>query len=196
MPKRRTIGSNRSSSNFRRQIGSKIQRRRFVKGGGPRLKIHVGGIYLLPPILIFTIGDTTLEMIGGKNHDFVIWTDLKPRHADSSTCPSWSFALSNGISQLWLCNEPGKSRHKLPATLYLIIRQAVSLRIDLSADDARSLHDQFLGGKVFNDFVGKRVKLGQQSTVTFNPWSLQAQPPEMAEWSQCEATERTITFVQ
>lgn len=150
---------------------------------------------MLPPVLTFTVGDTKLDMIGGKDDDFVLWTQLKPKLADASMCPSWSFALSNGVSQLWLWYEPGKSKDHLPATLDLTIREAIAIRIDLSAEDAQRLYDLFIAGSLFNGKLSKRVKISTPFKSSVELLSMWPRDPESAKWSQCEALEQHIQFL-
>ena len=154
---------------------SKISRVRHRFNGG-ETKIHIGGIFMSPPQIILTVGDTKISMVGGRKDDFVITTALAPILSGSIGTPEpWEFMLSNGKCEMYLSNEPGKSKATLPGTLELVVNKVVSARIDLSYEDARRLHDVFFASKIFQN-----MNVSSPVRVVFTPKSLQSLPSELA----------------
>ena len=142
--------------------------------GGADTKIHVGGIFMSPPQIILTVGDTLISMVGGRKDDFVITTALVPVLSVGTPEP-WEFTLSNRKCELRLFNDPGKSKVTLPGTLELVVNKVISARIDLSYEDARRLHDVFFASKIF-----QKMNVNSPVRVVFTPKNLQSLPSELA----------------
>ena len=156
--------------------------RKRVRGGDT--KIHVGGIFLSPPQIMFTIGSAQISMMGSKKDEFVVMTGLSPISESISDPQPWEFIVSNGTCELRLSYEPGKSNVSLPGTLELVTNKVVSVRMDLSSDDAQKLHDAFLASKLFKMTVSSPVN------VNITPKSLQSLPPELV--VKYKATKRVV----